>query len=219
MKDLVIFGTGAFGDLAHYYFQHDSGYSVTAFVLDSAYLKEPNFKGLPVVAFEEVTTQFPPSRYDMFVAVGIQKVNRQRAAKVAEAEAKGYVLPGFLSSKAKAPPDFAIKPNSFVMEGSFVQPYVEIGRDTIVLGNAHIGFRSRIGDHCWLTTPVLGETVTVGDYTFIGINATVVSNHTIGKSNVIGAGALIHKDTKDFEVYQGHASVASKVPSHRLRRI
>jgi sugar O-acyltransferase (sialic acid O-acetyltransferase NeuD family) len=219
MKDLVIFGTGAFGDLAHYYFHHDSGYSVAAFVLDAAYISVPNFRGLPVVAFEEVTKEFPPSQCDMFVAMGIQKVNRQRAAKVAEAEGKGYNLAGFLSSKAKAPPEFAVKPNSFVMEGAFVQPYVEIGRDTIVLGNAHVGFRTRVGDHCWLTTPVIGETVVIGDYTFIGINATVVSNHTIGKSNVIGAGALIHKDTKDSEVYQGHASIASRVPSHRLRYI
>ena len=38
MKDLIIFGAGPFAELAHYYFERDSGYKVAAFTLDSAFL-------------------------------------------------------------------------------------------------------------------------------------------------------------------------------------
>ena len=39
------------------------------------------------VAFEEVQERYPPDDHDLFVAVGLRDVNRQRAAKVLEAEA------------------------------------------------------------------------------------------------------------------------------------
>src|SRR4051794_40387181 len=98
MSKLILFGTRAFAELAHYYFTHDSPYSIVAFTVDGIYLQESTYKGLPVVPFEEVHLHFPPDGHDLFVAVGIGKVNRRRAAKVAEAEAKGYRLAGFLSS-------------------------------------------------------------------------------------------------------------------------
>ena len=41
----------------------------------------------------------------------------------------------------------------------------------------------------------------VGEYTFIGVNATLRDGITIGKSNVIGAGSIIMKSTRDLEVY------------------
>src|SRR5436309_151954 len=74
MRKLVIFGAGAFADLAHYYFSHDSDYAVVAFTVDAAYLSESSFKGLPLVPFEDVQRHFPPGDHDLFVAVGIRKV-------------------------------------------------------------------------------------------------------------------------------------------------
>ncbi|MCU1260259.1 MAG: O-acetyltransferase NeuD family protein [Bryobacterales bacterium] len=60
MKELVIFGTGSFAELAHYYFQRGSSYSVAAFTPDAAFISETAFQELPVVAFENVETDFPP---------------------------------------------------------------------------------------------------------------------------------------------------------------
>jgi acetyltransferase-like isoleucine patch superfamily enzyme len=59
----------------------------------------------------------------------------------------------------------------------------------------------------------------VGDFTFIGLNATVAPFLTVGQSNVIGAGALILKSTQDNQVFRGHASTPARVPSDRLRDI
>jgi sugar O-acyltransferase (sialic acid O-acetyltransferase NeuD family) len=219
MKKLVIFGTSAFAELAHYYFDRDSDYSVVAFTVDAAYLKETTFKGLPVIAFEDLEANFGPQEHDLFVAMGIQKVNQQRAAKVADAERKGYELASFLSSKAKVSEDLVMRPNSFVMDGSYLQPFVKIGRNTIIWSGCVIGFKSQIGDHCWLVATTFGESVVVGDYSFIGLGSVIAPSRSIGVSNVIGAGALILNNTKDFEVYKGHASIPSRVPSSRLRHI
>jgi sugar O-acyltransferase (sialic acid O-acetyltransferase NeuD family) len=219
MKQLVIFGASGFAEMAHYYFTRDSRYHVAAFTVDGAYLKQTTFEGLPVIAFEELGAAFAPDRAALFVAMGMQKVNQQRAKKVAEAEARGYELASFLSSKAKVADDLALKPNSFVMEEVFLHPKVTVGRNTILWPKCVVGFRSRIGDHCWVVGAMLGESVTVGDYSFIGLNATITPFRTIGPSNIIGAGAVVLEDTPEFSIYKAAAATRSRVPSYRLRRI
>jgi sugar O-acyltransferase (sialic acid O-acetyltransferase NeuD family) len=218
MRKLVIFGTGPFAEIAHYFFTRDRQYVVTAFTADAAYLRETKFQGLPVVPFEEVEGHFAPSEHDLFVALGIQKVNLVRAAKVAEAETKGYRLASYVSPKADVPPGLEVGPNTMIMDHALLHPFVRIGRDSVIWGNTRIAFHTRIGDHCWIVSAIFGESCIVGDYSFIGLNATIAPEITIGKSNVIGAGALILNNTKDFEVYKGHASQASKAPSHRLSK-
>ena len=56
----------------------------------------------------------------------------------------------------------------------------------------------------------------VGNGTFIGLGATIASFLTVGQRNLIGAGAVILKDTNDFEIYRGHASKPSSVPTTRF---
>ena len=125
----------------------------------------------------------------------------------------------FLSSKANVAPDLEIKPNTIIMERATIQPFVTVGRDTVIWSTSRIGFHARIGNHCWIVCALFGESVTVGDYSFVGLNATVAPFLTVGQRNVIGTGALILKDTDDDQVYRGTASKPARIPSHRLRRL
>ena len=45
--------------------------------------------------------------------------------------------------------------------------------------------------------------ISVGDYTFIGYNATILPGVTIGKNCVIGAGSVVTKDIPDGSVVAG----------------
>jgi sugar O-acyltransferase (sialic acid O-acetyltransferase NeuD family) len=216
--ELVRFGAGAFADLAHYYFTHDSPYRVAAFCVDAAYLKEPTRRGLPVVAAEEVAAAFPPGRCDAFVAVGIGRVNANRAEKMRQMQALGYRLAGFLSSRAMAAPDLQVRPNAMIMEHAILQPFIEVGAGAVVWSASRIAFGTRIEDYCWLTAPLIGESCVIGEGTFVGLGATIAPCVKVGRQNVIGAGALIMKDTQDFQVFRGPAATASAVPSTRLWR-
>jgi sugar O-acyltransferase (sialic acid O-acetyltransferase NeuD family) len=217
MQKIVIFGAKGFAEIAHYYFTHDSPHTVAAFTVDAAYLEQSTYKGLPVVPFEEVEQAFPPAEYGLFVAVGFDQMNQLRANKVAQAEAKRYQIASFVSSKADVAADLQVLPNTMIMERAGIQPFVQIGKNTVIWSTSRIGFRTRIGDHCWITCALFGESVTVGDYSFVGLNATVAPFVSIGRSNIIGSGALILHDTKDGEIYRGHASKASRATSDRLR--
>jgi sugar O-acyltransferase (sialic acid O-acetyltransferase NeuD family) len=216
MSKLIIFGNGEFADLAHYYFTHDSPHAVTGFTVDGEYLREPHFKGLPVVAFEEVREHFTPEDYHMFVALGLHRVNRTRAEKAVAAQTKGYELASFVSSKAGVHPDLVVRPNTMIMEHAVFHPFVEVGWNTIVWSASRIAFRTRIGSHCWVVSPIMGESVVVGDYSFIGLNSTIAPSVSIGRSNIIGAGALILKDTSEGQVSRGHGSTPSRAPSERF---
>jgi acetyltransferase-like isoleucine patch superfamily enzyme len=61
--------------------------------------------------------------------------------------------------------------------------------------------------------------VTVGDHCFIGVNATIADNLSVGARCVIGAGALLLRDAPDGSVYPATATERSKVSSDRLRGI
>jgi sugar O-acyltransferase (sialic acid O-acetyltransferase NeuD family) len=219
MAKLIIFGTGPFAEIAHYYFSRQSAYNVVAFTVDAEYMDEATYCGLPVVPFSEVERQYPPQEHEVFVAVGLQKVNKQRECKVNEAESKHYRLASFISPKAAVADDLQVGANSMVMEHSILQPFVKVGRNSIIWSASRMGFHTTVGDHCWIVSAIFGERVLIGDNSFIGLNATIAPKVHIGKGNVIGAGALILSDTRDNEVYRERSSELSRVPSHRLRRV
>jgi len=57
---VIIFGLQDYAELAHYYLENDSPYKVVAFCVNKAYVPEGGqFRGLPVLAFEDVVQTHP----------------------------------------------------------------------------------------------------------------------------------------------------------------
>ncbi|MEW6689580.1 MAG: acetyltransferase [Pseudomonadota bacterium] len=220
MERLVIFGAGQIADVAHFYFTNDSAFDVVGFSVDAGYLREPSFHGLPVVAFDELAKAFPPAEHRIFIAMSYVRLNQARAEKLAAAESLGYRAVSYLSTKATVWPGLQYGRNCFILEDNTIQPFARIGNNVTLWSGNHIGHHAVIGDNVFIASHVVvSGAVKVGDYSFIGVNATIRDNVTIGQSCVIGAGALILRDTKDLEVYMGDGSIASKVPSNRLRGV
>lgn len=219
MKRLVIFGTEAFAAISHYYFSTDSDYTVAGFTVDRAYMQEAEFHGLPVVPFEDVERRFPPDQFDMFVAVGIRQLNRFRAQKVHESERKGYRLANYVSSHAVTSPGLTLPGNCMVMELTLVHPWVRIGKNTIIWPSSQIAFYDDIGEHCWIVSATTGESVAIGDYTFVGLRSVIAPFVKIGRDNLIGAGAHVLSNTPDSAVFPSQATQMSKVPSSRAARL
>jgi sugar O-acyltransferase (sialic acid O-acetyltransferase NeuD family) len=214
---VVIFGTGQWAELAHFYLTHDSGHEVVGFTLDRDYLNGDSFKGLPVVAFEEVEKAFPPDAFAMFIPMSFKEMNHIRARKYDEARARGYDLISYVSSKATIWPGFKCGQNCFIFEDNTIQPFVEIGNDVIIWSGNHIGHHSTIGDHVMITSHVVvAGCCTVGEYAFIGANATIRDETVIAPGTLVGMGVTIHKDTKENEVYRAAATPPARVKSDEL---
>jgi sugar O-acyltransferase (sialic acid O-acetyltransferase NeuD family) len=220
MKPLVIFGTSDIGQLAHYYFAHDSDREVAGFAVDRAFLTQNEFCGLPVVPFDEITQHFLPQGHDLFVALSYSKLNQVRREKYEAGKAMGYRLANYVSSRATVLPGVEIGENCFILEDNTLQPFVKIGNNVTLWSGNHIGHHSKIHDHCFIASHVVvSGGVTVEESCFIGVNATLRDHITVGRQCVIGAGALILADTEPEGVYLGSATERSRGPSSRLRKI
>src|SRR5580658_7132080 len=101
MAEIIIFGIQDFAELAHFYLENDSPHKVVAFSVNEKYLPEKKeFKGLPVIAFEEIEKQFPIDKFEFFAPMSPQKMNKLRADVYGQIKAKGYKMISYISSKA-----------------------------------------------------------------------------------------------------------------------
>lgn len=220
MKQLIIFGGGDIAELAHYYFTTDSDYQVVAFTVDDEFVTTSEFCGLPVIPFSTVINNYPPSKYDIFVAMSYSKLNEIRKEKFKNLIKLGYHLPSYVSSKATVFSNCKIGRNSFILENNTIQPFTKIGDNVTLWSGNHIGHHSSISDHCFIASHVVvSGGVTIGEACFVGVNATIRDHITIGPRCVIGASTLILADVDEEGVYIGTATERSRVPSTRLRKI
>jgi sugar O-acyltransferase (sialic acid O-acetyltransferase NeuD family) len=202
MAKLVIFGAGDIARLAHYYFTRDSEHQVAAFTVDQKYLEGESFLELPMIAFEGVANLYPPQEYKMFVALSYAKMNRLRAQKYYQAKGLGYDLVSYVSSRCSFLTDYPVGDNCFILEDNTIQPFVKIGNNVTLWSGNHIGHDSIIEDHCFLASHiVVSGHVHIQPYCFIGVNATLRNSITIARETLIGAGAVIMKDTVECGVY------------------
>lgn len=218
-KKLIIFGLGDLARMANFYFTKDSSYEIAAFTATSEYITEKTYLGFPLVPFETLETSHPVDKYDLFIAVGYSNLNETRAKFYYEAKDKGYNLATYISSKATVLTE-QIGDNTFIFEDNTIQPFVTVGNNVILWSGNHVGHDSIIEDHCFITSHVvLAGWTAVGSYSFIGINATIRDKVKIGKKCLIGAGALITKDTDAEYIYKADAIKLSKIPIEKLKRI
>lgn len=220
MSKIVIFGVSQWAKLAHFYFKHDSPHEVVAFTVDREYLKENEFLGLPVVAFDEVEQIYPPDKFMMFIPMSFKRMNHLRAERYEQAKVKGYKLVSYVSSKATTFPEFKCGENCFILEDNTIQPFVEIGNNVVMWSGNHIGHETIIKDHVMLTSQVvISGCCTIEPYCFFGVNSTVRDETYVARETLIGAGVLILRDTKEFEVYKGVPAEPAGFRSDQIRSI
>ncbi len=211
MAKVIIFGVLDTAELAHFYLQNDSEHEVVAFAVHKEYLKEEQFKGLPVVAFEEVEQLFPPETYAFFAPMTGRNMNRNREKVYLDAKARGYSFISYISSRATVFDRSLIGDNCFILEDNTIQPYTTIGNNVVLWSGNHIGHHGRIRDHVFFTSHVvLSGHCDVGSYSFFGVNATVRDYLNIAPGTLAGMASALTKDTEEWGVYVGNP--AKKVP-------
>lgn len=217
-KKLVIFGVGSFAKLAYVYFANDSPYQVAAFTAHEKNISEPTLFELDVVPYERLNERYPPDDFALFVAVGYRRVNKARAEVYEDCKSRGYELVSYVSSKAWHLGHFDIGDNCFIFESNVIQPFVKIGNNVIAWSGNHIGHEAVIEDHCFITShAVISGHVRVGQYSFVGVNATIRDGVKIAPECVIGAGAVILRDTKFQGVYAVETTRSAPIASCDLQ--
>lgn len=201
MRKVVIFGTGEYAELAHYYFENDSecDYKVVGFVADDEYVTSDVFRGLPLVKLSELTDKFPPSSYDAHVALSYSKLNTVKEEKFNKLKELGYYLVSYICSKGTITwPDLQIGENCFILEKNNIQPTVSIGDNVMIWSSNHLGHNCNIKSHSYLASGItVSGHVVIGERSFVGVNVAFKDFITIGSDCFITMGANITKDIPD----------------------
>jgi sugar O-acyltransferase (sialic acid O-acetyltransferase NeuD family) len=211
MAKIIIFGIQDFAELAHYYLKNDSQHEVVAFSVNEQYLPEnKTFRGLPVVAFENIESQYPQLQYEFFAPMAPVKMNRLREEIYHAIKAKGYKLISYISSKATLF-DNPVGDNCFILENNTIQPFTTIGNNVILWSGNHIGHHSAIKDHVMFTSHVvLSGHCTVENYCTLGVNATIRDGITLAEGTFVAMAASIIKNTEPWGLYKGNPGIKSE---------
>ena len=218
MTDLVVVGTGHFGEVVREYFNEYSDYSVRAFAAHKDQIERDEMCGVPVVSIERLDQEFSPQSVRVFVAIGYRKLNKLRQAVYEDLKNRGFSFASFVFPDIKLWSTNHIGENVFIFENNTIQPFVEIGDNTILWSGNHIGHHSKIGRHCFISSHVVvSGSCQIGDNTFMGVNSALHDGIVIGSENILGAGAIVAKNTREREVYVPGATKVFPKTSDRLK--
>jgi len=204
MAEVIIFGTRDTAELAHYYLTHDSPHKVIAFAENSQFRKIDQFKGLPVVDFEDIEQDYPSSQVNFFAPMMAHKMNQTRATIYSEIKRKGYKMISYISSSASVYGHENIGENCFILEDNTVQPFTCIGDNVVLWSGNHIGHHSLIQSHNFFTSHVvLSGHCVVEPYCFFGVNAAIRDGLVIKKGTFVSMSASVIRDTEEWGIYKG----------------
>lgn len=209
---LVIYGIGSFAKLLHYYLTNDSDYEVVAFCADEAYIKEKEFCGLPIVAFEDVEDIYKPKEYKMLVAVGYSKM-RNRKIMFEKAKAKNYVLVNYIHSSV-INHELKLGENNIILAGCVIEPNVEIENNNVIWSMTLLGHDCKIENHNYISAQCLiaGDTK-IKNLCFIGNGTTMINRVVIENETYLVAGTNLRKNTKEYGMYMGNPAKFLKLNS------
>ncbi len=217
-KKLIIAGTGLFAEVARVYFEKYTDYIIGGFACHTQYRQTESIHGLPLYELEILRQSCPPSSHDVFVAIGYRKMNHLRQAVYEEVKALGYTCTTFVHPNVNIWPSTILGDNVFIFEDNTIQPFTAIGDNTILWSGNHIGHHSKVGQNCFIASHVVvSGNCEVGNNVFMGVNATLRDGVKVLDETLIGAGALIMKDTIYRGVYIPEGTAVHRVTSNKLR--
>jgi acetyltransferase-like isoleucine patch superfamily enzyme len=196
VSKIVLFGAGRGATIAHRHFERDSPHEVVGFAVDGSQISARQFRGLPLVAFEDVERHFPPEMFHFHVLLGYQKMNALRRSKFVAARNKGYTLESYVSSDLHQIEPLSIGENCFMLDKQSINLDTKIGDNVVMWSSNHVGDETTVGDDVWISSGItIASGVTIEDGAFIGIGATITNGVKIGARSFIGANVLVSSDT------------------------
>ena len=219
MIDVVLFGTGPAAQTVAFHLARHDGYRIVGYTVDAAWRSADSHDGLPLVAWEELETRFPPDRVQLFGPFSYARMNTLRRDRYLQGKARGYRFASFVHPSSHV---FAerIGENCLILEACVVQPFVRIGDNVVVWSMSMIGHHARIGDHCFLSSQVgVGAHCRIGPRCYLAGQVGVTPGRTLGAGCALLNDVLVARDLPDNTVAQGASPRIRQVPSTRLHRL
>ena len=214
-KALIIYGIGKFAEYVGYVFENDSDYEVVAYCIEEEFKKENSFCNKPLTSFEKLNTEFSPDDFSLFIAVGNNKVRERLYNRATE---MGYNLASYISSQSSHWENLQTGNNVFVDEGCVLQPFISISDNTILF-TSQLGHHTHIGKHALISGSKTGGNVRIGDYCYLGLNASIKQNVEIAANTIIGMGCVIEKNILKSSVFTHKGTTKRNLEPDQISRL
>jgi sugar O-acyltransferase (sialic acid O-acetyltransferase NeuD family) len=207
MQNLVIYGTGNFARLAHYYAEQELAINVLGFVVDDEYFSENLFASLPIFKWEKLPH---PDQTNIFVAIGYKNM-RARALAFAKIKQAGYECVNLISPHCYVAGNVEMGVNNIILPNAVIEPFVSLGNNNVVWSNATICHDVKIGDHNFLASNItIGGNVNIGNKCFFGFNSVVTQNLIVEDEVLLAAGSVALTSLKSLCMYSGLPAILRK---------
>jgi len=207
-EQVVIVGTGELAAIAFEYLTYDSPHQVVAFSAEPdfiTWLPDQSYCGLPALPIDQLAGAYPPQRHRVFVAVSATGLNRVRRRLLDAVKAAGFECISYVSSRACVWPSVEIGENAFIFENCVLQHGSKVGDNVLLWNGASVAHSSVVEDDCCLApNAAVAGFSRIGRGSFLGIGSCVSDVLSVAPDCVIGAGAVVIRDTRSRQVYVGN---------------
>lgn len=200
MAGVLILGAGGHGKVVADILQCQ-GYTVAGFLDDESELWGKTCLGLPILGSIYSFRKFNPN--GLVMGLG-RNALRQRLVQNLGIDADPLWI-NAIHPKATIAASVTLGKGVVIAAGVVINPDTRIEDYVIVNTAASIDHDCRIGSYVHIAPGTrLAGTVSVGEGTLVGINATVLPNKQIGSWSVIGAGAVVVNHIADNVTVKGN---------------
>jgi acetyltransferase-like isoleucine patch superfamily enzyme len=214
-KNVVIYGIGQQADLAHYYFEHDIGRDVIAYIIDFE-VKDKRKNDLPVYYLNEFKNKLEGKEFEVFIAVGGVGLNAVREYYFLHFLKMGIPVTNCISDNTRIHQNTKIGLNTFIDDTTSIMPFCQIGNNFSTI-KGFIGHHSVVEDNVSIMAAQIGGNVIIGNNCFIAMGATITSGVTIGEFSIIDSGSIINKNIPPHSVISTHKSIQRNIDSRRVK--
>lgn len=202
-KKLLVFGDGTLSEMSAYLFKADV--NVFAHVVDSKYKQKETLNNTPVLELESLFDYVSNQSAQVILPLGYTDINGVRENKFKYFNELGIEIASFIHASSTVWDDFKCQKNVIIYEQVIIQPFVQVGENTLIRAGTNLGHHTVIGKNCFIASHVVtGGNVTINERCFIGLGATIRDGITIAERCFIGAGAVVVGDTEVGGVYLGN---------------
>ncbi|EHP40427.1 acyltransferase [Cupriavidus basilensis OR16] len=202
MMKIVLVGNAITASILNSYLRGDSRYEVVGFTVDDEFVAQGGFEGLTTIGLSQLQETFAPESCRVLMAIGYNDLNRVRESLFLRLKGMGYTVETYVHPDACVYTEHPLGEGCVVLPSAVIEPGVRLGANTMVWCNVTLAHHSLVAENCWIASgTVISGQAKVLRNSFVGVNATVVNEVTVGEYNVVGASALISKDTKSHAVH------------------
>ena len=150
---------------------------------------------MPVLGGDEAILDYPPEEVELVNGVGALPGKSNRWAIADRWYSQGYSFASIVDPSAILATNVELAEGVQIMAGAVIQPYVTVGRDTILNTSVSVDHDCTIGNQCHIAPGVtLSGEVSLGNRVHVGPGTVVIQGLTIGEGSVIGAGSVVVRD-------------------------